>query len=87
MNLASIVNILGHVNEIHKNMDKPFIGGIKKNITKIKITSYSGNLPLNVVLDRLCYLRTARKLNDIESVNNFQLGKLKQHNVKYIKLD
>lgn len=30
MNLASIVNILGHVNEIHKNMDKPFIGGLNK---------------------------------------------------------
>lgn len=59
-----------------------------KNKTKIKITGAPphGDIPFHILLDKFCLLRTARKVGDVEVVNNTQLGRLKFHNVPYEKL-
>jgi hypothetical protein len=57
------------------------------NKTKIQITGNPSNFPcekgLANCLERLCYLRFARKVGHIETVNNTQLGKLKQFGVPF----
>lgn len=49
--------------------------------TKIKQTAinvdYRGGM-LDKYLDETCFLRTARKVGDVEMVNNFQLGRLRE---------
>lgn len=56
------------------------------NTVKIRINSYTGDIPLSIVLEKLCLLRKARKINDVETVNHFQLGKLKQFDVEFEKI-
>ncbi len=41
------------------------------------------SIPLDVKLSRFYGLRFARKQGDKETVNHYQLGKLKQYNVKF----
>lgn len=56
------------------------------NKTRIKILPQDEEMfsvPLSIKLERLCGLRTARKVGDVETVNNYQLGQLKRQNVKY----
>jgi len=49
----------------------------RKNITTIQITgSTLSPQMLAIYLDKLCWLRSARKIGDIENVNNTQLGRL-----------
>ena len=55
-----------------------------KNKTKIQITGYKGDLPLPKVLERLCLLRTARNVGDVETVNNTQLGRLRDQQVEFL---
>ena len=58
-----------------------------KNLTKIKIIGHINNgIPTPTVLEKLCLMRTARTIGDIETVNNTQLGRLNQHGILYIKL-
>ena len=54
-----------------------------RNKTKIQITGYNGDLPLSKVLERLCLLRTARNIGDVETVNNTQLGRLREQSVEF----
>ena len=56
------------------------------NTTKIKITGYSGDIPLNILFSKLCLLRSVKAIGDIEVVNNTQLGRLKQYDVQFEKL-
>ena len=57
------------------------------NTTKIKITGYNGDMPLNILFSKLCLLRTVKAIGDIETVNNTQLSRLKQFNVQFEKLN
>jgi len=43
----------------------------------------AGNIPLNIVLEKFCYMRTARNIGDIETVNHTQLGRLQYHQISY----
>lgn len=56
-----------------------------KNKTRIKIVGRHtlGNMPLSKVLEKLCLLRTARKIGDEEVVNNTQLGRLRDNNITF----
>lgn len=54
-----------------------------KNITKIQIISYSGDIPLKIMLQKMCLLRSASKFGDIEIVNNTQLGRLRDNHVSF----
>lgn len=54
-----------------------------KNITKIQIISYSGGIPLKIMLQKMCLLRSASKIGDIEVVNNTQLGRLRDNHVSF----
>jgi hypothetical protein len=60
----------------------------KINKTKIKIKSIpKHSYPSDkMFLDKLCLLRTASKVGDIEVVNNTQLSKLKDNDVDFEKL-
>lgn len=56
-----------------------------KNVTKIKILANERkpfSMPLSKALE-LCLLRTARKEGDVESVNNTQLGRLRDNNINF----
>jgi hypothetical protein len=62
----------------------------KKNVHIVKITG--STLPpktLEVYLEKLCWLRTARKIGDIETVNNTQLGRLNNQSllIQYTKIN
>ena len=60
---------------------------MKNNTTKIEIIGHvNSGLPTAIVLDKLCHLRIARKIGDIETVNNTQLGNLNRQGILYIKL-
>ena len=54
-----------------------------KNKTKVEIISYSGDIPLNIMLQRICLLRSASKIGDVEVVNNTQLGRLRDNQVSF----
>ena len=54
-----------------------------KNITKIQIISYSGSVPLKIMLQKMCLLRSSSKIGDIEVVNNTQLGRLRDNHVSF----
>ena len=54
-----------------------------KNLTKVQITSYSGDIPLKVMLQKMCLLRSASKIGDVEVVNNTQLGRLRDNQVSF----
>lgn len=57
------------------------------NTTKIEITGHINNgMPTAIVLEKLCHLRVARKIGDIENVNNTQLGNLNRMGILYRKL-
>jgi hypothetical protein len=58
----------------------------KANKTKIQILGFSSAVPPKILLQKFCLLRTAEKEGDIEVVNNTQLGRLNDHNVKFAKL-
>lgn len=63
------------------------------NKTKIQIANYPSSFDtlsneskikrLETILAKICLLRTARKINDVEIVNNTQLGKLKEQNIQF----
>jgi len=56
-----------------------------KNKTKIKILGLpkGGNIPLQIVLQKLCLLRNAKQIGDVEVINNTQLGRLKDQQVPF----
>lgn len=69
-----------------------------RNTTKIKVTGYpkgwdgsigspigegAKEIQLATILNRLCYLRTARKIGDIETINNTQLGNLRNQSIQF----
>ena len=54
-----------------------------KNKTKVQIISYSGDIPLKIMLQKMCLLRSASKIGDVEVVNNTQLGRLKDNHVLF----
>jgi len=61
----------------------------RSNTHKIQITGTTlSPSMLAMYLDKLCWLRTARKIGDIETVNNTQLGRLNNQSllITYIKL-
>jgi catabolite regulation protein CreA len=74
-----------------------------KTTFKIKITGYPNGWDgggigspqseeakkkqLSIILKRLCYMRSAEKIGDIETVNLTQLGKLKDQQIQFEKID
>ena len=57
------------------------------NTTKIEIIGHINNgMPTAIVLEKLCHLRTARKIGDVETVNNTQLGNLNRMGILYLKI-
>jgi hypothetical protein len=59
----------------------------RTNKVTIKITGISDtDVPTRILLQKLCLLRTAEKVGDIETVNHYQLGKLNQNGVQYVKI-
>lgn len=59
-----------------------------RNKAKIKITGISDtDVPIKILLQKLCLLRTAEKIGDVETVNHYQLGRLKDYSVQFVKLD
>ena len=57
------------------------------NTTKIEIIGHINNgMPTAIVLEKLCHLRTAQKIGDIETVNNTQLANLKRMGILYLKV-
>jgi hypothetical protein len=57
---------------------------MKTNKTRIRITaSDNPSIPIELILEKLCGLRNARKIGDVETVNNTQLGKLKEQRIKF----
>lgn len=52
---------------------------------KVKITSIPENssLPLKVLLQKMCLLRTSEKIGDIENVNNTQIGRMNLQGVGF----
>lgn len=60
---------------------------MKRNTVTVRITGYNQMAQCDKgmanVLERLCFMRTARKVGDTETINHFQLGKLKQFAVPY----
>ncbi len=54
-----------------------------KTTTKVQIISYSGDIPLKIILQKMCLLRSASKIGDIEVVNNTQLGRLRNNQISF----
>ncbi len=48
------------------------------NKTRIQITAINTDNPLEIYMGKMLLLRTARKVGDIETVNNTVLGRLKE---------
>ena len=60
----------------------------RTNKVTVKITGISDtNVPTKILLQRLCLLRTAEKIGDIETVNMTQLGRLNDYSIQYEKLN
>lgn len=61
----------------------------KTNTHKIKILELpkSSSIPAKILLQKLCLLRKAEKVGDIETVNNTQLSRLNYQGVKYEKIE
>lgn len=49
----------------------------------IKITGYSGNIPIKIMLQKMCLLRNCKEIGDTEVVNNTQLDRLEDNGVSY----
>lgn len=60
-----------------------FLNESKRNVTKVKITSIPDGIPAKIILQKFCLMRNAEKVGDIESVNNTQLGRLRDQNVSF----
>ena len=60
-----------------------FLNESKRNVTKVKITSIPDGMPAKIILQKFCLMRNAEKVGDIESVNNTQLGRLRDQNVSF----
>ena len=60
----------------------------RTNKVTIKITGLpdDNHIPAKILLQKICLLRTSEKIGDTETVNHFQLGKLNQHGVQYVKI-
>lgn len=62
-----------------------------KNLTKIQITAINSDIPNEIFMDKFLLLRTARKIGDVEIINNTQLGRLndakKQGTIDFIKIN
>lgn len=56
---------------------------MNNNKTYIKIESYQGDIPLKVMLQKICLLRVCEKIGDKEVVNNTQLGRLRDQNIGF----
>ena len=55
-----------------------------KNKTTIKITELpKSSVPEKILLQRFCLLRKCEKVGDTETVNNTQLGRLRDNAVKF----
>jgi hypothetical protein len=58
-----------------------------RNKVTIKITGIPNTIiPTKILLQKLCLLRTAEQIGDIETVNHTQLGRLNQYHIQYEKL-
>jgi len=58
------------------------------NKVTVKITGVSDtDVPVKILLQKLCLLRTAEKIGDTETVNMTQLGRLNNYAVQYEKLN
>lgn len=54
------------------------------NKTTIKITALpKSDIPYTILLQKLCLLRTDKKVGDTETVNNTQLGRLRDQGVTF----
>lgn len=51
---------------------------MKTNKTTIQLTKINNPYPLEIFMDKFLMLRKARKIGDIEIINNTQLGRLNQ---------
>lgn len=59
-----------------------------KNSYKIKITNIpKGSIPTKILLQKMCLLRKAEKVGDIETVNNTQISRLNYQGVEFEKLE
>lgn len=55
---------------------------MKINKTTVKILGIiESDIPLHIILEKFCLLRACKKVGDIETINNYQLGKLNFHGV------
>lgn len=60
---------------------------MSKRIATIKILKLpQTDVPSKILLQKFCLLRTAEKVGDTETVNMYQLGKLKSFSIEYIKI-
>ena len=58
------------------------------NKATIQITGFpETGVPQIFLLQKLCLLRTASKVGDIETVNHYQLSRLNSYNVQYTKIN
>ena len=53
------------------------------NKRTIKITGYNGDIPIEIMLQKICLLRYCKNIGDIEIVNNTQLGRLRDNNIQF----
>ena len=60
----------------------------RTNKVTIEITGLpeDNHIPAKILLQQICLLRTSEKIGDTETVNHFQLGKLNQNSVQYVKI-
>ena len=60
----------------------------RTNKVTIEITGLpeDNHIPAKILLQQICLLRTSEKIGDTETVNRFQLGKLNQNGVQYVKI-
>jgi len=58
-----------------------------KSIIKITGHPVNSSIPLQILLEKFCLLRTAKSIGDSETVNHYQLGKLIFHNIPHIKIN
>jgi hypothetical protein len=53
------------------------------NKTKVRITGYTGDVPIAIMLQKFCLLRYCSKIGDTEVINNTQLGRLRDQHIKF----
>ena len=60
----------------------------RRNAVTVKITGIPAtDIPIKILLQKLCMLRSAENIGDTETVNMTQLGRLQIHNIQYEKLN